>query len=240
LLGTLDENDAALLEEKCFTDPRFFEWVRSVEDELIADYLLGRLPEDERERFQSRYLVNPELRKRLEAVSRRTPVRSGSPFRMRWQAVMVALIMVGCAVSPWLVWRARRIHRVETQLEAVPLALMDVALSPGLAKGAGARQVEFIVPARGRVRLSMELPGRTESIDCMVALKLIDADSRRETAWTSATVRSQAMGNGQAVRVELDSSALRPADYVAEVVAIGGAVVETYPFRVNAAGQDAR
>ena len=231
LLGTLDECGAASLEEKCFTDSAFFQWVRQVEEELIADYLQGRLAQDSKERFERRYLVVPELQRRLEAVRSRTPVRPGASFRVHWRFVLAATVLACCAASPWLFRRTLPVRPIETTPE---VALIDVNLAPGLAKGAGSSQVEFALPARGKVRLSMELPGRAAPIDCRVALTVVTSDSRREPAWTSQPVRSQAVGGSQEVRVELDSSALRPADYVAEAIAAGG-VLETYPFRVNRA-----
>ena len=149
LLGTLDECDAALLEEKCFTDSAFFQWVRQVEDELIADYLQGRLAEDAKERFERRYLVVPELKHRLEAVRNRKPVGAGSSFRVHWRFVLAAVVLACCAVSPWLLLPTRPSHPAEMArtLAASPaIALGDVNLTPGLAKGA-ASQVEFTLPA---------------------------------------------------------------------------------------------
>jgi hypothetical protein len=66
LLGELVADEKAALEERYFLDDELFESVRSIEDELIRDFLRGVLPVDRRRRFEARYLRSPQLRRKVE------------------------------------------------------------------------------------------------------------------------------------------------------------------------------
>lgn len=234
LLGQLDDDQAAVLEDRYFSDPAVFRWVRDVEAAMIAEYLKGELSASERERFEQRYLEVPELKKRLEEVRRNAPVTQPVLLHMRWQFVLTAVVLVCCGLS-WLVWRGagdRRAPIAQGQPPNPPVVALAVHLVPGLVKGAKARQVEFTPPPGGRVRLSLELPGRNSPLACRVAIALVAPDGGRGIAWTSQPVLSSAVGTGQEVVVELAASLLPPGDYVGEVVTSAGGVLETYSFRV--------
>src|ERR1039457_7505586 len=51
-----------------FLDDRLFESVRSIEEQLIHDYLRGELPADQRRRFEAHYLQSPQLSERVESA----------------------------------------------------------------------------------------------------------------------------------------------------------------------------
>jgi hypothetical protein len=65
LLGGLDEETKQQVEERVITDRKYKEEVLMVEDELVEDYLAGRLPEIERDRFRRHYLSGPSQRQKL-------------------------------------------------------------------------------------------------------------------------------------------------------------------------------
>jgi len=68
LLGQLPDDQAAVLEEEYFSNREVFLKIQSVETALIADYLDGGLSFAEKQRFESRYLQTPLLKKKVEAV----------------------------------------------------------------------------------------------------------------------------------------------------------------------------
>lgn len=235
LLGELDDEQASVLEGRYFSDPSCFRWVQDVETELIGEYLQGKLPAPERARFERRYLAVPELTKRLEEVRSHAPETQSLFFRVRWQFALTVFVLV-CGGLSWVVWRGRSDRPVEIAQRTQPIGvttLLAVHLDPGLMKGPDSRQAQFTAPPAGRVRLSLELPGRTSRLDCRVALSIVEADGRRAPVWASQRVESSAAGKSQEVIVEIDSYRLRPGDYVGEVAAPDGSVLETYSFRVN-------
>lgn len=234
LLGALGDRECAVLEEKYFSDPLFFRWVRDSEDDLIRDYLGDRLPPPERERFERRYLVVPEMAKRVEALRSQTPppVR----YRLSWQIVVIALVLAVCAVTAWRLSR----ERIRMPAEAaqkhpaiVPAVLLPVRLLPGVRKSGNAAMTEFVAPPGGRVRLTMELPGLSSAVDCVAVLTLLPPDGPRRRIWTSDRLRSVPGPGGQEVRADLDSSALTPGDYIGQADSAAGGTLQTYEFRVN-------
>jgi hypothetical protein len=236
LLGNLDQHEATVLEEQYFSDPAFLAWIGAVEGELIADYLQGRLSRPEKVRFEGRYLEIPDLKKKVDAARRQLPVAARPAARSGWQLAAVAVLVAGCAISAWFLLRNHASRQIAGRTN--PPLLLAVHLAPGLTKGDGFRQVEFVAPPGGRVRLSFELPGLRSPAECQVLLAMVDSSGRRNTVWNSGGLKTVAAGASQEARVELDSAALRFGDYVGEVLAPDGTTRETYSFRVNPPPQD--
>ncbi len=66
LLGNLSESEQLAIEEEYFADHEKYEQIREVENELVDDYVRGRLAGPERARFDQYYLSTP---KHLERVA---------------------------------------------------------------------------------------------------------------------------------------------------------------------------
>jgi hypothetical protein len=231
LLGNLDEREASVLEEQYFSDPAFLEWIGKVERELIADYLQGRLSGPEIAQFEARYLEIPDLKKKVDAARGRLPDSLHPSTQIGWQFALAAVLVAGCAISAWFLLRDHSSPQIAGKTR--PPILLAVHLTPGLTKGDGARQVEFIVPPAGRVRLSFELPGLRSPAECRVLVAMIDSDGRRNTVWHSGPLKTEPGGASQEARVDIDSATLRFGDYVGEVLAPDDTIRETYSFRVN-------
>ncbi len=124
MLGALGEDDAAQLEQRYFADPKFFEEVWSIEEELIAKYLRGRLSPADREKFEGRYLQIPALRKRLDEV-RASLAATRRPVLWRW-AVAGAAALCMAVLLGWLFLERHAPAPVEVSKEA---PAVQVALS---------------------------------------------------------------------------------------------------------------
>ena len=242
LLGELDETRAASLEKMYFSDPAFFDWVWEMEDELIGLYLSGRLSNADREHFESRYLRIPALNKRLEQVRARLLAGTPKTFRIRWELICTAALLVCSAAAYWF-WpqshapasaNPPQISQNRQPAQPTPvLALLSVRLSPGLMKGPGSKQAEFAPPPDGRVSLTLELPGVRTRLQCQVFLTVVGPSGRRETTWFSDPLETRPASGGQEVRTEIKSERLPAADYIAEVRSSSNEVLETYSFRVT-------
>src|SRR5215468_2162352 len=57
LLGDVTSEEEAQLEDRLFDDSDFVRQLEFVEEELIDDYLCGRLMDDERIRFESHFMT---------------------------------------------------------------------------------------------------------------------------------------------------------------------------------------
>jgi len=60
LLGELSEADQASVEEKFITDPEVHTLLCEVENDLIADYMRGRLAPGDQERFERHYMATAD------------------------------------------------------------------------------------------------------------------------------------------------------------------------------------
>src|ERR1700690_175760 len=151
LLGTLEEGEAASVEEKYFTDRNFFLFVQGVETALIEDYLSGRLAPSVKSHFEARYLSIPDLRHRGEEVRGRW-VPAGVQCRQmnRPRAPLVGGVGVVC-VGGAVFWLYRDLvgFKVLPPSRVPRPILATLALSPGVLKGEGA-SVPGLGPLSGR------------------------------------------------------------------------------------------
>jgi len=106
LLGTLDESTALSVEQRYFTDRHFFLFVQAAETTLIVDYLAGRLEPESRALFESRYLLIPHLKLRLEEI--RSDVSQGDTARQAAVRSRRAMLILGLGgVAATLYWFSR-------------------------------------------------------------------------------------------------------------------------------------
>lgn len=66
LLGQLSEDQMVKIEEEYVTDKNFFDQLVAVEDDLIDDYVRGRLSRRQRQQFETYFLCSAERQKKLE------------------------------------------------------------------------------------------------------------------------------------------------------------------------------
>lgn len=65
LLGELSENERTALEEKFLADEDCFTQIRVAEDELIEEYVRGKLENEEKEKFEKQFLSSKTRRERV-------------------------------------------------------------------------------------------------------------------------------------------------------------------------------
>jgi len=129
LLGRVsDETKLEGIEELLFTDEEFCSQVELMEDDIINDYVLGRLDEADAESFRATLLANPERSERLEltqalrekALTRNLRVANDRPsffaslsafFRQPKYAVAFALLLI--AVVGLTVYFSRKSNQDE-------------------------------------------------------------------------------------------------------------------------------
>jgi hypothetical protein len=232
----LGEKSTVSLEERYFTDRRFFLFVQAVETALIQDYLAGRLAPSVKSRFEARYLSVPELRLRLEEV-RGTQTRPHVPRRKipdaRLLMAAVILVCVGGAAL-WIYHNHTRFDSLPTSTPARPV-LATLSLSPGLLKGDGVEPARLApVSRKGDVAFILELPGQDLETLCSAKLSRALPDGLWVSVWsTPQPVWSRTSQREQQLTLRVDTSVLTRGDYLLEVVGNGSKVRETYSFRVS-------
>lgn len=236
LLGTLPDDQASAIEERYFTEPAFFNEIRSMEIELICDFLDEELTEQEQEQFKRRYLQIPKLRQLVDKV-REQRATVPPPRSMTWIA-SVAAAVVCISIIGFVVLR----KGVTPPVQKVPIEarVQDITffLEPGVTMGASSEAKRLVLPSQAQpVSLVAELPGQTVSADYVARVFSIGRDGGRNTVFTSRPIRSLPRTGGQQITVKLSSADLPPGDYIMELQPAGGKVSEAYVFRVTAVGE---
>lgn len=139
LLGGLDEETKQQVEERVITDRKYKEEVLMIEDELMEDYLAGRLPETERDRFCRHYLSSPSQRQKLRitlALNKyvaENPVRPSllqrlkewfrallNLFKSKSRLIQFSYVIAATAIllgGSWLIYQASRTASERARLQ---------------------------------------------------------------------------------------------------------------------------
>jgi hypothetical protein len=233
LLGTLPDDQASAVEERYFTDPAFFNEIRSIEIDLICQFLDQELAEEDQEQFERRYLKVPKLKKLVEEVRE----RRGAIVQSRLTPWMVSLAaaLVCIAIIGLVVLRKGLAPPVQKEAVETPPHGISLFLQPGVTMGAGSETKRLTLPSQVQpVSLVAELPGQTVSADYVARVFSIGQGGGRNNIFTSGQIRSEPRTGGQQLTVKLSSTDLRSGDYIMELQSVAGKVSETYLFRVMA------
>jgi len=238
LLGKLDDQSSAKLEERYFADRPFFLRIQAVEFSLIEDYLRGKLSESDRQRFERRYRVVPEMCRRLEEVRQHLglPMPADLPpvFGFAWRPALAAVVMVVFGVGLWTYWHIRQEprHDLAVVAPAVQLPVIQLRLIPGQQKGENAGGAQVVLPASPAIlRLELEFPDHAAAFEGVATLYLA-GDGERTVVWQSTQpVTSVRVAGGQSAIFELPTALLRRGDYIVDAGPVHGAP-SSYVFHV--------
>jgi len=236
LLRTLSEQDAEALEERYFTDAEFFKQLRTVEMDLICDYLDGHLNDRERMQFEGHYLRVPMLRKLVEEVSAHRVAARNAPRRRIFRLILVGGLACVCIFAiPILL--LKNIKRPTVASESASIAKppgITLLLRAGTSKGGGSVSQEFELPELPQpVSLVAELPGQMSAAHYRAQILNLDLDGNRKLMWSASGLLSKPRASGgQQIKIELSSSSLPAGDYILELTMDGGNFRETYVFRI--------
>ncbi len=235
LLETLDESETVSVEEQYFTNPEFLDRLKAEEERLIEDYLSGRLVSSSKTRFEEIYLSNPSLLQKVEA--KRHTVSAESPKQQFWKlnwnyafaslAVVTAAILIGFFMVPQ---KPVTTYEAKKETPALPPTI-QLRLSPGVSKGFETTpSFAFVASGNHRLRTIFEMPGITGPVQCRAKLFQVQVDGSRKEIASSSVAASSAGPNSEAIFI-FEHVTLPKADYLAELTAADGSVLEHYVFR---------
>lgn len=142
LLGDLAEDERDRLEVRYFAEPEYREAIKSVEDDLVDEYVRGELSAEEERRFADLFGASPERARQVafaralgQATVGTTPPDHSAwkesinvwwtnllkPFRSPWPAFQVALVVgvvVLGAAFLWVLIEASRLRSQVSELNA--------------------------------------------------------------------------------------------------------------------------
>lgn len=211
LIGLISPEEQAEIEGR-LQDPVYRDYLEAVEDELIDDYLEGRLTGDSGDGFEKHYLHTPERRHKLELA--RSLVRSlegtkPALWRSSWLIGLVALLL-GAGTS--IVFLPRRSQEV-----------ISYSPSPAVYRGESKQEPLRISPETVLVRFHLDYGNRVAPD--LATLRSVDSDGE---LWRQRLVPP----HSEPIQIALPASLLPPGDYVLTLHA-GGSVAGSYSFRAE-------
>jgi hypothetical protein len=237
LLGMLPEVEAVALEQRYFSDPETFEQVWAAENDLVDDYVAGRLGAGERRLFTERYLASPRHRERVAAAAAlRSSVAGAS--RARVSRARPAILYLALAASLLLalaaVWRGR------PQPSEAPLASLPATSAPGPVSSSSptpqprppivaAFAISPISVRSGDDRPALRIPSGTDQVLLHLEGAPVRAGRLRFALRTvegrdlaSGLAHPPAAGRaGRVAAVRLPAARLAPGDYILTLSARG-------------------
>src|SRR6185369_1812992 len=217
LLGNLSESARERLERRVIDETGVNDEVQAKEDELIDQYLAGKLNAEERKRFESFFLLPKErqqklrfgrtLRKYLDSLSSVKEDQETGKSRFSWlkpQPVLISSLLVICLSVLGALWWVNH-RRVTTGLNGQTLA---ITLDPGSSRANDGRTKRIEVPAGyGSVEVQLEM-GSNE-------YRLYEVELLRERQLRNTYKSLQAQNkNGRLVLVlVIPAQLLEPGDY---------------------------
>lgn len=102
LLGLLPEQESRSFEERLITDSELYEEVFIVEEELIDDYIAGRLSAGERKAFESYFMNSPERQEQFR-IANALRVYIGdakvTEEKRRWPFATISLVAAAVVIA---------------------------------------------------------------------------------------------------------------------------------------------
>ena len=244
LLGTLEAEPRAELEERILSDAAVYEELLLLEDELIDQYVADRLSKTDREQFETHFLITAERQNKLRfgqllqryMTSIEVPALSANvsvphlnetlPLRrfssLSGLAVGIVAVM-GIGLFSWFAVRKPVEQRATQQDQS---RLVVVKLAPGSVEKQG-----VTVPPRGfNVKLELAVANRN--------FKNYKSELFREnTPVQTNALRIEKKGEQQIVPLTITGDKLSPGDYQVKLSGVSDSgqdeFIDNYTFRVT-------
>lgn len=222
LLGRLSEVDADQLEEEYFFDPEALLALKREEQLLISEYLDNRLLPADRDLFQAKYLKVPELIRCVEEAGRQ---RQSIPLNSRGGR---SRIWIGFTLAASL---ALILLALSWNLKVQELPPLAFQLSPGVAKSGASATIHL--PAKPLdVTFNLELAGPVENLASSASIFEVALDGSRKSIVTKLPkAKRRVSDKSGSFSIVVNSSVLRPGDFVIELLDEQSSLLDSYVFR---------
>jgi hypothetical protein len=239
LLGTLEAEPRAKLEEEILCEPAAYEELLLVEEELIEQYVTGGLSKAEREQFETYFLVTSERQNKLRfgqllerylsaqkspAVSENVPVaqlnQTPGTSLLGFAAVLVAVMGIG--LLTWFAFR-KPMEQIAVKQHSARLVVVQLAPSSVETKG-------VTVPPQGSVKLELAVAN--------TSFKNYKSELFRENKpLQTDALRMETKGAQQIVPLTITGETLSPGDYQVKLSGVSESghdeFIDNYSFRVT-------
>jgi len=242
LLGTLDSDRKAELEEQILSVPEAYEELAIVEDELIDQYVAGGLSELERQQFEANFLITAERQKNLRfgqllkryvnshpfpsQVENSAPAKKSFMFSLpaAGRPVMAfsiaGVVLLGVVLLGWFGFRRPPSRWAQQRVEPVVVVTLAPAAAP-----------QVNVPPKGyNLKLELELANPN--------FRNYKSELFREhtSVQTRGELKIETKDSRYVVPLTITGEMLSPGDYEVKLSGVsesgGDEFIEKYSFRV--------
>ena len=239
LLGTLEAEPRAELEEKILCEPSAYEELLLLEEELIDQYVAGGLPEAERQQFETHFLITDERQKKLrfgqllkrylssQALSENVSVPhiNRTPPERSFSLLGYAVVVVAVMGSSMLLWFAVRKPVQQATVQQDSSRLVVVQLAPGSTETQG-----VTVPPQGSVKLELAVAN--------ASFKNYKSELFRENKpLQTNALMMETKGEQRIVPLTITGKTLSPGDYQVKLSGVSESgedeFIDNYSFRVT-------
>jgi hypothetical protein len=236
LLGLLDEESSAAVEERFFCDRTFFLRLAAEEKRLIADYIAGHLPENERRAFETRCKNLPALSHQVDIARAEFSARAGAEsYRRLVVPLLAATVLLAVASILWMKRgdSTRIADSNPPQPRPPAVSVETLTLAPGTYMD-GDSSLPHLPYSSGIIQIRIDLPGQIKPVTGQIRVWFLSADGNWKTHWTSNHQSvSEATAHGQQIVLELAGSQLPPGEYRAEILSDPPSQVGFRRFRID-------
>lgn len=230
LLDDLGDEDRDVVEARMFLEPGVDDAIALAEDDLIADYVDGRLSPSARLRFERVYLASPRHRGRVDAVRLlRLQAHVRPPARFPWWLAAAAAVVILAAGS--LLLRPRH-SPATTSVSTTPAPATPVpapaplvatlVLTPPVSRGDGA--VRTLVRPEGVAVIRLAAPFARDAVGARI--EAVDTPA----APVSVTARPLESGG---VALDVPAARIAAGDYAITFLDARGRTVARTAFRIE-------
>jgi hypothetical protein len=251
LLGALQAERREEIEQRILSDDDFHEGVEIAEEELVDDYVRGKLPPLDRQLFETNFLASPLRRQKLlfaqalhSAVDSRAssrPLPRTIPLSRFYPYALAAATLIAAFLGVLDYQYAKKIREDREQL-ALLAGKIENSLSPGqVAPGSifqtdllpsGSRsgpQPRFVLP-NGilAVRFNLVLPAGSEGL-----IKLDLLNDAGQPIISQTGIKIERRGDKDSVSATIEAEYLSPGNYVLHLTPQSPAASFDYHFQIS-------
>ena len=245
LLGTLEAEARAELEERIVSDPATYEELSLLEEELIDQYVASGLSKAEQQLFETNFLITEERQKSLRfgqllkryLNSQAIPARSQKvPFRQHNRrafprrllaplaSVVIVVAVLGIGLLCWLAVKQLAVQQNSSRVVVVPLA-------PGSEASQNVNTRRVTVPPHGfNVKLELEV---TNASFTTYKTELFRENKPVQTN----ALKVETKGHQRIVPLTITGQTLSPGDYQVKLSGVSDSgqdeFIDSYTFRVT-------
>jgi hypothetical protein len=218
LMGDITADEREQIEDAFMVDDELYQSLRAIEDELIIDYLRGRLTLESQTRFAREIEQSPVRQQRVAQVQQlldvaapaAAPVPAARPKPSRWRPITLAAAAVMVLVAG-LTWRSPASPPPPDETVTPAAAPSDVVFDVGpVVRSADGAGNTFVVPA-GRTTFTLRFPLAVTNEE-RAAISLRATGGAALALETSPVIEHRRDGLAE-VRWTIPVDAVKPGDY---------------------------